>query len=340
MRRFTAAAVVIALWLTMSACGDDAEGPNESGEYPVEELIIGLPAPNQVYSAAYVAIEQGFFADENLEAEIVVTQSSSASIQQAASGSVHIGAATPDAAIFGISQGARVSIVAVTIEGSPLSLVAGRDVTGWEDLRGTTIGVSALKGGEIALLRRLLATKGLQEGDYDVIVSGATPAKAAALAEGSVAAAVLFSPSDYALQDEGFNILGSTAELPLADQIPLTVYAINDRWAATNDRGLRFARAIVRANQWLQDPANRDRAVEIFAGASNQQPQHVAATFELWFDDFGIGTPYGGVTAAEIQNTINMMAADGDLTEPLPSPEDFFDASYIEAAVAELGLTN
>jgi len=319
--------------------GEDEPTAEEEPEYPVEDLVIGLPAPNQIYSAMYVGLDKGWFEEESFNADVVITQSSTGSVQQAASASVHVGGATPDAAVFGINEGADVSIVAVTIEGSPLSVVGGSDVTDWEDLRGQTIGVSALKGGEIALLRRLLDEHGLGEGDYDVIVSGATPAKAAALAEGSVAAAVLFSPTDYALEAQGLNILGSTAELPLADQIPLTVYVVNNGWAAENDRGDRLARVLVRANQWLADPANRDEAVEIFAAAADQEPQFVEATYALWFDQFDIGTPAGLVTADEVQNTLEMMAADGDISEPLPDPAEFFDSSFIENAADDIGAS-
>lgn len=346
LRKTLSAAIATAMVLLVASCGDDdddqeAVEPTSSADtspsYETEDLLIGLAAPNQVYSAVYAAIEKGWFAEESLNAEIVLTQSSTGAVQQAAAGSVHLGAGTPDAAVFGINQGADVSIIATTIQGSPLSVVGGPGVSDWEDLRGETVGVSALKGGEIALLRRLLATKGLNEGDYDVIIAGPTPAKAAALQEGSVAAAVLFSPTDFALEDNGFTILGSTAELPQAEQIPLTVYFVNNAWARENDRGLRVARALYRANQWLLDPANRVEATQIFAEAADQQPEHVAQTYMLWFDDLKIGTPDGMIGTAEIQNVIDMMAQDGDLTDPLPSPDEFLDTSYIEAAVAEGG---
>lgn len=306
-------------------------------EYETEELVIGLVAPNQIYSAMYVAQDQGWFADEAFDASIVMTQSSTGSIQQAAAGSVHVAGGVPDAAVLGIQQGAPVSIMAVAIKGSPLGVVARPDIEGWEDLRGQTVGVSALAGGEYALLRRLLAEHGLAEGDYDVVIAGPTPAKAAALNEGSVAAAVLFSPADYNLEAQGFRILGNTAELPLTDQVPLAVYVVNDAWAQENDRGERLARVLVRANQWLQDPANRDQAVEIFAQAAEQPAEHVATTFEFWFDELDIGTPDGMVTTEEIQNVIDMMADDGELSEPLPEPEEFVDPSYIEAASSQAG---
>jgi NitT/TauT family transport system substrate-binding protein len=258
-------------------------------------------------------------------------------VQQTAAGSVHVAGGVPDAAVLGIQQGAPVSIIAVAIKGSPLGVVARPDIEDWEDLRGQTVGVSALAGGEYALLRRLLAEHGLEEGDYDVIVSGPTPAKAAALNEGSVAAAVLFSPTDYNLESQGFRILGNTAELPLTDQVPLAVYIVNDEWAQSNDRGERVARVLVRANQWLQDPANREQAVEIFSTAAEQPAEHVATTYEFWFDELGIGTPDGMVSTDEIQNVIDMMADDGEISEPLPGPEEFIDTSYLEAAVEQAG---
>lgn len=318
--------------------GDDAadDEPTEEPEpeYETEELVIGLVAPNQVYTAMYVALEQGWFADESFDAEIVLTQSSTGSVQQTAAGSVHVAGAVPDAVVLGVEQGAAVSIMAVTIQGSPLGVVARPEVEDWEDLRGETIGVSALAGGEIALLRRLLAEHGLNEGDYDVIIAGPTPGKAAALNEGSVAAAVLFSPADYNLESQGFTILGNTAELPMTEQMPLAVYVVNDAWAQQNDRGVRLARALVRANEWLQDPANRDEAVRIFSEAAEQPAEHVETTFAFWFDELEIGTPDGMVQPEEIQAVLEMMRDDGDLQEPLPEPEKFIDTSYIEDALA------
>src|SRR5690606_28698112 len=132
MRRSTLAAAFVTLGLIVSACsgddsdqaageedvaeaadegsadedeepaGDPAEEPEEEPQYETEELIIGLVAPNQVYSAVFVAVDQGWFADEGFDADVVMTQSSTASVQQAAAGSVHFAGGTPDAAVFGI----------------------------------------------------------------------------------------------------------------------------------------------------------------------------------------------------------------------------------------------
>src|SRR5690554_4361788 len=158
MRRSTLAAAFVTLGLIVSACsGDDgdqaageedvaeaadegsadedeepAEEPEEEPQYETEELIIGLVAPNQVYSAVFVAVDQGWFADEGFDADVVMTQSSTASVQQAAAGSVHFAGGTPDAAVFGIEEGAPVTIVSSAIQGSPLSVVARSDVTDWE----------------------------------------------------------------------------------------------------------------------------------------------------------------------------------------------------------------
>jgi NitT/TauT family transport system substrate-binding protein len=329
--RIAASLAAVTMLATMAAaCGGDGGGSGGAGEQ--ERLQIGFAAPNQVYSAAYVAMSKGFFAEQRFQPQVVITQTSSGAVQQAASGSVQLAAGTPDAALLGINQGAAVSVIATTIKGSPLSVVTRSNVRSWAELRGKTIGVSALKGGEIALLRRLLAANGLRQGDYDVVVSGATPAKAAALRQGSIVAAVLFSPTDYALRAQGFRILGSTASVPQAEQIPLTVYFTNKEWAKENEHGLRVARALVKANRWLQDPANRDEAVRIFAAAAKQQPQHVAATYKLWFDDMKIGTPDGRIDRAEIQNVIDLLVQDGDIKAPLPTPDKFIDTSFMDAA--------
>src|SRR5918998_45238 len=160
------------------------------------------------------------------------------------------------------------------------------------------------------LLKRLLREKGLSDGDYDVQVVGSTPEKGSALQGGSTDAAVLFSPTDFELMDQGFTNIGNTAELSTGNQIPLTMYAIGNRWAEEEDHGERVARVYLRANEWLMDPQNKEEAVAIFSEVAGVDSNYVESTYELWFQQLGVWTD-GTITADQVQRVLDMMAEEG-----------------------------
>jgi len=285
--------------------GGDGTGDNRPGE--VESLTIGLAAPNQVYWAVYVADAKGFFGKEGFKADFVTTGGSAASVEQLAAGSVDLGAATPDAFVNGIAAGAQVRMSAVTVTSSPLRLVAQKSIKSISELRGKTIGVSALKGGEIGLLESLLDAKGLSKNDYTVVVSGTTPAKAAALASGTIQAAVLFSPTEYVMEQKGYNILASLTEVPLGKQIPLAVYGTQNEWQRRTNHEARLHRALQAANKWLLDPNNKKEACEIYEKVSKQPLAAIEKTYDFWFQEEKVWPESEYLTSGQVEATIALM---------------------------------
>lgn len=321
MKRMIAAVGAGLLALSSAACSSG--GGDSSGD----ELIIALPAPNAVYWAVYAGIDQGWFAEEGFDAEIVSAQGSAGAVQQVAAGSAQLAGATPDAVVNAAVGGADVRMLAACINQSALTLIGQPDITEIQQLKGGVIGVSAIKGGEISLMRMLLEEHGLAEEDYDVVVSGTTPGKVSALGSGSVAAAMLFSPSDFTLERDGYTRLGSTIEIPFAQDLPLVTYAASERWLNDGDsRADRLRTVIDRANTWLLDPANKDEAVDIFAQASNLPPEDVASTYELWFEDNSLWPEGAGqVTETQVSRTLEMMQAAGELDDAqAPAVESLF----------------
>lgn len=311
------------LALSLAACSSSG-GTAASGD---EELIIALPAPNAVYWAVYAGMDQGWFEEEGFQPEVVSAQGSAGAVQQVAAGSAHLAGATPDAVVNAVVGGADVSMLAACINQSALTLIGQPEVTDIKQLEGQVIGVSAIKGGEITLMRMLLEQHGLSEGDYDVVVSGTTPAKVSALESDSVAAAMLFSPSDFSLERDGYTRLGSTIEVPIAQELPLVTYAASPGWIEEDDtRTDRLRSVLEKANSWLSDPANKDEAIDIFAEASGLDPEDVASTYELWFEENKLWPDGAGViTEAQASSTLEMMQAADELDQAqAPAVEALF----------------
>lgn len=324
LRVFMAAAATAAVGTNLVACSTDSDTGSSTkpsgGPAKLVPLMFAVPAPNAVYWAMYVALEKGMFKDAGFEAETGTAQGSAGAAQQVAAGSAQVALGTPDAMINAAIAGADLKLLSPCILQSPLTLVGQPDIDSFAKLKGQTIGVSAINGGEITLLRMLLEKHGLNEGSYNIVVAGTTPAKAAALQAKSVGAAVLFSPTDFTFEREGFSRIGSTTEVTLAKSVPLTVYAVSEKWASVDDNGTNLRGAFGKANDWLLDPANKEEAVDILATAAKQPAEDVVSTYELWFEK-GKLWPAGPapLSTDSVDATLEMMIKAGDIKGEPPS---------------------
>jgi NitT/TauT family transport system substrate-binding protein len=293
-------------------------------------INFGLASPNAQYWDLYVAQEVGLFQQEGLAVEISLHRSSAGAMQALASNAVEFGASTPDVPVAGIERGGDLLILGSTVEKAMPRLVAQPTLRTYADLRGKTIGVSALKGGELAMTRRLLAANGLGPDDYDVQVAGATPEKYAALTSGAMAAVVLFQPADFEAMNQGFASLGLLDDA--TPDFPFIVYVTRRSFAqAERPATVSLLRALSRARDWLAQPANRDAAIEILAQKARLAPLSAAQTYDLFLAEKRVfGT--GEVNLAAFERVLEFMAADGDLTAPTAPPTKYVDPMYFQEA--------
>ena len=78
---------------------------------------------------------------------------------------------------------------------------------------------------------------GLKPGEVDYIYAGATAARFAALASGSIAATIMTPPFNFKAAGQGFNSLGVSADY--TKNFPFSGYSLNTRWASAAASGQR-----------------------------------------------------------------------------------------------------
>lgn len=294
-------------------------------------LQYGMVSRNVHNWPIYVAEQQGLFEQQGLEVETTLTGASVRAVQFVASGSLDVVSASADAVILGNDRGAPVVIVS-GVNRAVYSLVAQPHLKGYSDLRGATVGVSALKGGETTHLRRLLQARGLADSDYSLVVGGGTAERYIAFRSGAFDAAMFPSPEDVQLRGEGYPLLGSSKEV-LAN-IPFLTMATRQDWAAANTEVLvRWLRAVARAIDWIYDPANRAEAIRGLTEGMGAQREAAEQTYEGWVVRDRILYPHGAIDLASIQLMGELMVEQGDLASPAPPPERFADLRYQEAAL-------
>ncbi|MDE2228046.1 MAG: ABC transporter substrate-binding protein [Alphaproteobacteria bacterium] len=286
----------------------------------LEPLAMTYVPANAVYWDLDVAIERGFFRDEGFSPSIVSMQSSPGGIQEAVGHSVQLAGGSPEPSIEAYEHGATdIGFIGAPVRGVDWTLNVLPSIKSLADLKGKTIGVSAIKGGELALTRALLAKGGLKPGDYDVIQVGVSPLKLAAMKRGSIAAAALFQPSGLLARKIGFPVLIDFTTVP---SYPYPTYTVGRSWAHAQNNGKRLARAIVRAQKWLADRHNRQDAIAVLGKYTKSTPDILNATYDMYFVKPKIMDGDGKLDLAGMRRLLAIIKAQGDLSGT-PDPGTF-----------------
>jgi ABC-type nitrate/sulfonate/bicarbonate transport system substrate-binding protein len=127
----------------------------------------------------------------------------------------------------------------------------------------------------------MLTPAGIKAGEYDLLYSGATIARFAALQAGAVSAAILFPPFNFRAEAAGFTNLGFVVDY--AKNLPFSGFSVNTSWAAQNKERLeRFLAAYTKAVVWFNDGNNRSEAIRILVEASRQTQEDTEKSYDFY----------------------------------------------------------
>jgi ABC-type nitrate/sulfonate/bicarbonate transport system substrate-binding protein len=317
-----------------SAPAPAATAPTAPAAPEPATLRLGLVTTTAMFWPLWSGLAKGFFEAEGITVEQIVFRVSSDATRAVYSDSIDMAAGTAfDSVVLATEQGADVVAVAGALNKPTYSLIVRPEIRSFADLRGKTLGVSDLKDGSTILLQRLLERQGLRPGDYDMIQTGGTPDRYAAVKSGGTVGAMLTQPNDFQAQDEGFPSLGLVSDI--IPDYQFTVYAVRKSWAQRNqDPLVRWLRAYVKGCQWLYDPANKEEAIRILVENTRTTEDYARRTYELLIEK-AEGLPRAGeLNTAGVRTVLDIMAEMGNLPRPIPPVEKYVDTSYLERARA------
>jgi ABC-type nitrate/sulfonate/bicarbonate transport system substrate-binding protein len=171
-------------------------------------LHIALANHSVSMTAIYVAKHLGIFEKYGYDARVLVLEPRAA-LAALLTGDLHFYTAigsTGRAALRGVPV--RVGLVA--LNRSDFMLVAAKEISTIEQLRGKVIGGYVAQGTVNVVLTELLRRKGLRPEDYKTINAGT--ARAAALASGNVPAVLVNSVETIRLVKQGFHVLARASD--------------------------------------------------------------------------------------------------------------------------------
>jgi NitT/TauT family transport system substrate-binding protein len=300
-----------------------------------DRVIIGNVSRTVEQLPNYAATDKGFFAQENIQGDVVLIGSTDTLIQALIAGQVHVAIVDPSAAINAVERGATLKIIGGTVPIAAYTLVGCPKYKTIKELKGTTLGVVSLVSGSTIFLREMLKAQGLElNRDYAIIQNGPTMQRLASL-NGCNTSATMILGGDLPRSRE----LGFPEIARLQDYIPNLQFhslIVDGRWAETNNQlTVRYLKAMVRSMQWAH--THKEEAADLVTKRTGIQLKYTRSTVEEYLAQ-GIISRDGSVNREGFQRLIDLMGDRLFKSRPYPPPEKYLDMSYLRRAQQELGI--
>jgi ABC-type nitrate/sulfonate/bicarbonate transport system substrate-binding protein len=298
-------------------------------------ITIGQNAPSSAGWPLVIAQELGFFTRYGLTIDTIILSSTAAAAQQAIVGAVDLGVVSSSQLIEAVLGGAPLKLYCNQLATAPYTLLAQKGIKRYADLKGKTIVVGGINDATRIFAERMIASGGLKPQDYDEVYVGATGDRYAALQSGSVAAAILLPPSVFRAIDAGFVPLGSLPSvLPI---FPYTGYVGRADLATKRPEVLAaFTKGYLLGVRWLNDPANKARAVSILAASTNASADESRRTYDEVVVKSNCFPKDGRLAPKNLQIVLDTLVQLNVAKPPFPALDSLVDNRFVSAANAQL----
>jgi NitT/TauT family transport system substrate-binding protein len=292
-------------------------------------LAVGIAAPDAAFAQgtplsavvisvsvtiwpAIVADKKGFFKDEGLDFDFINSGSSTRSAQQVAAGSAPIGSSSMVDTMRAIDKGAGIRIFLNSLAVGTHSLIGQKTIHSVKELKGKRVMTGGT--GDITNLWwfAMARANGLDpEKDVELLYSGATTARLAALVAGAVDATMLSTPQSFQAVQNGYSDLGPVA--PFLGEFPMMIWHVNKAWAKEHEKEmLAFIRAHNKAVRYMSDPAHKQEVSQLLAEASHSKLDDALKTWDLCMKVKAF-VPDGAVSDEATERVRDTLLKTGDL---------------------------
>ena len=301
--------------------------------YGADRIVIGNVSRTVEQLPNYAATDQGFFAHEGIQGDVVLIGSTDTLIQALIAGHVQVAIVDPSAAINAVERGAALKIIGGTVPIAAYTLVGCPKYKAIKDLKGTTIGVVSLVSGSTIFLREMLKAEGLElNRDYAIIQNGPTTQRPASLKTCNTSATMILGGDLPRSRELGFPEIAR-----LHDYIPNLQFhslIVDGHWAETHPQlVVRYLKAMVRAMQWAH--ADHEQAANLVTKRTGIPLKYTRVTLDEYLSQ-GIISRDGSVNRDGFQRLIDLMGDRLFKSRPYPAPEKYLDLSYLRRAHLEL----
>jgi NitT/TauT family transport system substrate-binding protein len=255
----------------------------------------GVTFRNARLAPLWIADEEGFFKKQGLDVKQVNIAGGTQGAQMMVSGGLDVSYDDPISCVVATAGGVPVQAIFGGTPSLAFLIVGGPAVKTIADVKGKRVGSSGLglSASRLALLvgfRRL----GL-DADKDqitIVAAGQEPERLAGLSAGAIAATVVSPEYRNKLDSLGVTLLADLRTLNIPWETASVVTTAKNM-QSKRDMMERVVRALLQANAFILNPANRARVMEILsAQLAIKNPQEVAAIYDDLVKFYVFKKPY------------------------------------------------
>ena len=229
----------------------------ESKEPGMTKVVLSEVAHSIFYAPMYVAIEEGYFAEEGIDLELVTAFGADKVMTAVLSGEADIGFMGSESSIYTYNEGAKDYVVnfAQLTQRAGNFLVAREEMTDftWEDLKGTNV-LGGRKGGMPQMVfEYILKKNGIDpETDLEINQSIDFGSTAAAFADSDADYTVEFEPHATSLEEAGKGyVVASLGED--SGYVPYTAFSAKGSYIEEHPESIQsFTNALQKGMDYVQ----------------------------------------------------------------------------------------
>jgi NitT/TauT family transport system substrate-binding protein len=283
----------------------------------------------------YVALDEGFFKAEGLDASLVELQAN-AQVTAVLAGSLDC-APIPSGGAQAALSGAKITYIVGESLKSQWTLTTRQDINKASDLKGKTIGLGRPGGADYdevqAVLHRFFHMDAGK--DYKVISFQGQPERIAALSNNDIQGAGLSIPHAVVAQQAGLKVL-----LRTGDYIPRaggTIWCQSKFVREHPEIVKKIIRAVAKAVMYFR--TNKAGSVKVLEHhiASIKNDEQAGLIWEQLRNSYGAEVPNDLFRKIFESRRLTMIAArQWPADKPLPDPEQFIARNLLEATLKEM----
>ncbi len=304
-------------------------------------VTFAVPNPSALTWLPYwVAVGEGYFAEEGLDLRLEAIDGSSAVLQAMSAGQAQIGAPGPGPTLGARSRGVDVKFLYNLYPRSVFGILV-KDESAYQtpaDLKGAVIGVGTADGAEVSFTKAIMTDLGFTEGtDYSFLPVGDGGTAAVGFMRDEVAAYAGAVSDAAILASRGMTLREITPEAYLGF-FGNGIAMLESQMAATPDLAPKFGKAMVRGMRFAADAANKEKCLAHCAAGNPQEGEQDYApslydgvVVRMTPTDAFISQGYGYQPPEHWQAIHDSAVASGALEKPL----DDLSAVYTNEFVAD-----
>lgn len=287
MRKFLYVLLIFIIVLALASLFFLDLNKNEEKDSSLEKITVAEVAHTIFYAPQYAAISQGFFEEEGLEVELLLTPGADKVTAAVLSGDVQIGFSGSEACIYVYNAGEKDYLKTFAQltqkDGSFLVSREKYDDFTLDDLRGKSV-IGGRKGGMPEMtLEWALRQNGIDPvNDLEIDTSVDFAAMSGAFMGGQGDFVSLFEPNATQIENQGFGyIVASIGEL--GGVVPYTSYSARTSYIEENPEIIeKFTRAIQKGLDYVHSHSDEEVAnaiIEFFPDTSMNDLVEVIARY-------------------------------------------------------------